>query len=393
MFYCVSKSLYRFIALGFMALLPVAVSAQTASSLKPAPGLETPPKWNLFVGYSFLSPHGTVNSSPDIRTDNLPAHYHHVTLGGDFSYSYFFGRHLGVTGELGLHEWGVQNSNPTGQNGTQGNNDGFTTVASGVVFRDVRGDWTPFVHVLGGGALVDGPAHNLFTWGEVVSSGGGLDYNTPLFHRHLAVRLFQVDYEYMHVDFGNNAAGRPIGGSVPINAVRLSTGIVFPATPAPPPPVTLECTPSPAVVFPGDPVTVTAMAGNLDPKSNVIYSWSGAGVTGNGTTATVTTASLEPGTHTVICAVKEGKPGKEGLKPWQTADGTATYTVKAFEPPTVGCSANPTTIKPGETSTITATGMSPQNRPLTYSYSAVAGTISGSGTSAVFSSTGAPGMT
>ncbi len=35
-------------------------------------------------------------------------------------------------------------------------------------------------------------------------------------------------------------------------------------------------------------------------------------------------------------------------------------------------------------------GMSPQNRPLTYSYSASAGTVSGSGTTAVFSSTGAP---
>jgi outer membrane protein OmpA-like peptidoglycan-associated protein len=64
--------------------------------------------------------------------------------------------------------------------------------------------------------------------------------------------------------------------------------------------------------------------------------------------------------------------------------------VKAFEPPTVSCSANPTTIKPGETSAITATGVSPQNRPLTYSYSASAGSVSGTGTSATFSSAGAP---
>jgi hypothetical protein len=373
-----------------MTLLSVAVSAQVVSTVKPAPGLEPPPKWNLFLGYSFLSPHGSVNSSPDLRDENLPAHYHNVTLGGDFSYSYFFGRHLGVTGELALHEWGVQNSNPTGLNGTQGNNDGFTTVAGGVVLRDVRGDWTPFVHLLGGGALVDGPAHNLFTWGEVIGGGGGLDYNTPLFHHHLALRLFQADYEYVHVDFGNNAAGRPIGGNVGVNAFRVSTGIVFPATYAPPPAVTLECTPSPAVVFPGDPVTVTALAGNLDSKLNAIYSWSGAGVTGNGTTASVATASLEPGTHTVICAVKEGKPGKEGLQPWQAADASATFTVKAFEPPTISCSANPSTIKPGDPSTITANGISPQNRPLTYSYTATAGTISGSGTTAAYSSAGAP---
>ena len=86
---------------------------------------------------------------------------------------------------------------------------------------------------------------------------------------------------------------------------------------APPPPVTLACSASPASVFPGDPVTVTATAGNLDPKLNAIYSWSGTGVTGNGTTATVATGSLAPGTYTVKCGVKEGKPGKEGLKPWR----------------------------------------------------------------------------
>ena len=379
------KSVCRFIALACVALLPVALGAQVVSPVKPAPGVEPPPKWNLFLGYSYLSPHGSVDSSPDKTDRNLPAYYHHVTLGGDFSYSYFFGRHLGVTGEVGLHEWGIQHDERTGMDGTHGNNDGFTTVAGGVVLRDVRGAWTPFVHVLGGGALVDGPAHNYFTWGEVVTGGGGVDYNTPLFHHRLALRLFQVDYQYMHVNFGQG-----IGGSVGINAVQLSTGVVFPATGAPPVAVNLECTASPASVFPGDPVTVTASAGNLDSRLNSIYSWSGAGVTGNGTTASVATASLAPGTHTVICGVKEGKPGKEGLKPWQSADSSATFTVKAFEPPTISCSANPGTLKPGESSTVTASGVSPQNRPLTYTYAATAGSISGNGSSASFSSVGAP---
>jgi len=88
--------------------------------------------------------------------------------------------------------------------------------------------------------------------------------------------------------------------------------------------------------------------------------------------------------------VKEGKPGKEGLKPWETANCSANVTVKDYEPPTVSCTANPSTVKPGETSTITAAGVSPQNRPLTYTYSAAAGTISGTGTTANFNSTGAP---
>jgi hypothetical protein len=66
--------------------------------------------------------------------------------------------------------------------------------------------------------------------------------------------------------------------------------------------------------------------------------------------------------------------------------------VKAFEPPTVTCSASPSPINPGDKSTITATGVSPQNRPLTYSFSVApgTGTITGNGSTATYDSTGAP---
>jgi len=137
-------------------------------------------------------------------------------------------------------------------------------------------------------------------------------------------------------------------------------------------------------VFAGEPVTITATADMLNPKMKATYTFTGDGVTGNGATATVATASLAPGSHTVKGTVSEGP------KAGESADCSASFTVKAFEPPTVSCSANPTTIKPGDTSAITATGVSPQNRPLTYSYSASAGSVSGTGTSATFSSAGAP---
>jgi outer membrane protein OmpA-like peptidoglycan-associated protein len=158
------------------------------------------------------------------------------------------------------------------------------------------------------------------------------------------------------------------------------------------PPITLSAVASPPAVFPGDSVTVTATAGAVDPnkKNNVIYSWSGDGVTGNGAAATVATAALAPGSYTVKAEVKEGKKGKEGLKPGQTADATASYTVKQFEPPTISLSASPSTIKPGETSNITAVGVSPQNRPLTYVFSTSSGSVTSSGSAAVLSSTGAP---
>jgi outer membrane protein OmpA-like peptidoglycan-associated protein len=43
----------------------------------------------------------------------------------------------------------------------------------------------------------------------------------------------------------------------------------------------------------------------------------------------------------------------------------------------------------GDSSTITATGISPQNRPLTYSYNSTSGSVSGSGITATLSTVGA----
>ncbi len=158
------------------------------------------------------------------------------------------------------------------------------------------------------------------------------------------------------------------------------------------PPITISCNASAPTVYPGDPLSVTATVGSVDTNknTNVIYSWSGEGVTGNGTSATVSTAPLAPGSYTVKADVKEGKKGKEGLKPGQSAECSSDYAVKAFDPPTVTCSANPSTIKPGDSATVTAVGVSPQNRPLSYSYTASAGTVTGSGTTAEYSSAGAP---
>jgi len=51
------------------------------------------------------------------------------------------------------------------------------------------------------------------------------------------------------------------------------------------------------------------------------------------------TADTAPGSHTVNCGVKEGKAGKEGLKAGESALATAVFTVKAFEPPAIRCSA------------------------------------------------------
>ncbi len=376
-------------ALTCVAVMPVALAAQDAAKPTTKAASEySPSKWDIFTGFSYLAPKGTVDV-PMPSGQVQPFSYKAVNVGGLFSGAYFFNKFVGAQAEFGLHQYGV--SNPaTDPIGTRGNNDGFTTIAGGLIGRYPAGDITPFVHGLVGGARIDGPYHNPFRWGPDLTAGGGLDYELPFFNHRFALRVFQADYEYMHANFGPNV----YGGRANINAARLSTGVVYHVgTIAPPPAVTMACSANPTTVYPGDPVTVTGTAGNLNPKHNTVYNWSGDGVTGKDATATVNTTNQAPGTYTVKCGVKQGKPGKEGLKPWQTAEGSTTYTVKQFDPPTVTCSANPTTIKPGESSTITATGVSPQNRPLTYTYSAAGGTINGTGNTATYSSTGAPAGT
>jgi hypothetical protein len=216
-----------------------------------------------------------------------------------------------------------------------------------------------------------------------IQAGGGVNI---FLTRHIGVRV--VEASYVRAELPNN-------GNDTQNDLRLGAGLVyhFDAN-RPAPPVTLGCSASPSSIFPGDPVNLTATVGNVEPKFNAVYSWSGVpGLKGTGTSAALdstATGSLSAGTYTVKAEVKEGKAGKEGLKPGQTADCSATITVKAYEPPTISCSASPSTIIPGDKSAITASGVSPQNRPLTYSYSAGSGVINGSGASATFDSTGSP---
>jgi hypothetical protein len=378
------KSVSRVLSFVLFLLVPVVLTAQAGPSARGTTN-SNPSRWDIFAGYSYLAPHGTVTAMQPDSAPSITASYDAVNVGGLGSGAYFFNRFVGIQAEYGIHEWGDQKS---GSNvGTEGNDDGFQTVGGGLIARFPNGTITPFVHGLVEAALIGGPDYERNTWGPGLTVGGGMDFETPWLNHHLAIRVFQADYEYMHADFG------PVvyGGRANINAARLSAGIVIHAGEiAPPPPITLACSAAPETIYPGDPVTITVSAGGLNPKDNVIYSWSGTGVTGNGTTVTVDTASLAPGEYSVQGSVKEGKKGKEGLKPWESATCSAGITVKAFEPPTISCSASPTTIKPGDTASITSVGMSPQNRPLTYSYSATAGTVTGSGTTAEYSSAGAP---
>jgi len=374
----VFKSVSQFLALAFLVLIPLALGAQDAAKPASKAAVSDAPasKWDIFAGYSYLSPSGKATILPPIVAKPYTHSYDEQDVGLVASVARFFNPYIGVQAELGYHEYSG------GTYGSGGDDDGFTTGAFGLILRHPSNKFTPFAHALAGGALVEGPFHNPNTWGLDLTLGGGLDYEI---NHHWAFRIVQADYEYMKPDFAAD-----YGGTVDINALRLSAGIVFHAGDfTPPTPVTLSVSVSPVSVFPGDPATATATAGNLNPRLNVVYAWSGKGLTGSGPSAAIATADLAPGTYTISATVKEGRPGREGLKPWQTASASASFTVKAFEPPSISCSASPSTIDVGGTSTVTAGGVSPQNRPLTYSYSASSGSVSGSGATATFNAAGA----
>ena len=360
------------LGLGSISLLAQDSSSTASKSVAPA----EPPasRIDIFAGYSYLAPHGSV-TIPNGALIGVtgPVSYSSINYGAIGSFNYFFNRYVGGQVEYANHP--------------DGNNDGASTGQLGMVFRYPTAEITPFVHADAGFVRLGGPYKQPYTYGPALTIGGGMDYALPFLGGHLGLRLFQADYEYFHANFGPQPP-YPTGGRANLKVARLSTGLVYHmGSILPPPPVMYSCTAAPSPAFPGDPITVTGTATNLNPKKTATYTWTGSGgvsVKGDSNVGAVDTASLAPGNYTVTGHVSEGQ--KVGM----FADCTANFTVKQYDPPTVSCSANPTTLAPGGTSTITAAGVSPQNRALTYSYSASAAQISGTGNTATLSTTGAP---
>lgn len=380
----------RVLALACVAALPVSLAAQVVpSQTKGNPNAPTP-RWDVFAGYSLLDPRGTFYPiQPDGSV--LPVSFKIEDEGLLESVQYFFNRHVGIEVEAGEHDL-FKN---TGFNSTGSSNSGIFSLDGGLVYRWPGVHFTPFVHGFGGGADIDGPDHEPYTWGPIFGGGGGLDWYFGC--HNFGVRLFQADYEYLHansgVSHGTLAAGDfTWGDDENINAIRLSAGVVFrgssyygpvPGCGALPPPV-LACQATPSLVFQGEPVTVTATATGLNPKQTATYSWTGPGVSGNSEVLTVPTAGLAPGTYTVRATVTQGG------KSVQSADCEANFTVQGYAPPTLACDAGPMTIHPDQTSTFTLNGRSPQNLPLTYSCKPSAGSVTISGNTATFTPDGAP---
>jgi len=371
---------YRpFRSLGRLALAACVVSLGVASlgaQTAPAPTLGlNPSRIDVFTGYSYFGAHGQIKPGY--------INYSSINYGAIGSGAYYFNKYVGAEINFVAHP--------------DGTNDGLYSSSAGPIFRAPMQNYTLFAHGLVGGAKLGGPNnstgtqiyHNPYQWGPTLTAGGGMDYDLPFFDHRFSLRLFEADYRYIHANYGPYAGiptGGVLGGRANLSGVDLSTGIVTHfGHIIPPPPVTYACVAAPSTIFPGDPITVTGTASNLNPKKTPTYTWSSDGGTVSGTSsvANVDTKTLSAGTYTVKGHVTEGN------KPGEMADCSSQFTVKAFEPPTISCSANPSSVNPGDSSTITSNGVSPQNRPLTYSYSSTAGSVSGSTSTATLSTAGA----
>jgi hypothetical protein len=353
------------LATAFMTVSTLSAAAQAAKTASTPP--PEPSRFDLYGGYGYLHP-------VDSEIGNVQ--YQPINPGAVVSATGYFNRYLGVQAE--------------GSFFPSGPNDCVFTAQAGPIFRYQKNRFVPFVHALGGGAKVGGPIFQPCTWGWGITAGVGFDYILPAFNNRIAIRPIQADFDYSHVDYGPVGVGAVTGGIGEITAYRLSAGVVLRfGQVTPPPPVQLGCTIQPANVFPGDPITVTATAANLNLKKKATYTWttSGGKITGTETTATVSTAGLPAGDYTVSGHVTQG------VRPGEQASCTASFRIHAYDPPTITCSANPSTVMPGDPSTITSIANSPQNRTLTYSYSASAGQIAGNTSTATLITTGAPSGT
>ena len=99
------------------------------------------------------------------------------------------------------------------------------------------------------------------------------------------------------------------------------------------------------------------------------------------------TNGVAGGSYTVTAHVTDPKMKKGG-----EASCSATFTVKEppKNPPTMSCSANPTSVQAGTPSTLTCTCTSPDNVPVTISgWTASGGSVSGDGGTATLNTTGA----
>jgi outer membrane protein OmpA-like peptidoglycan-associated protein len=344
---------------------PTPFPAASSSGDETAPG-KMVPKFELAGLYSY------VNFHPASPFNSFGSQ------GGTGSFVYNANRWLGLVAEAGSYSFTRTDiGNAVGDGG-------FQTYLFGPRLNLRKFNYfVPFAEFLIGGFRGDGKVTGAGPQSSfALATGGGVDV---AFTKNIVWRFAEIDY------LMTNGSGPLLAVSSRQNNLRLGSGLVLrwgfppPAPPAPKGPPVASCSASPTSVFAGsnDPVAVHVNASS--PESLPLtysYAATGGAVEGTGPDARWNSTGTAVGSYTVTAKVDDGKGG--------TASCSTDISVqeKPHHPPTISCAASPSTIQPGERSTITSTASSPDNLDLTYNYSAAAGQVTGTGPTAQFDSTG-----
>jgi hypothetical protein len=371
--FCCASRVTRPILAGAFVLLALALISSSAIAQS-----DSNPKWDLFAGYQYLHPGGTVPAAGSTPSTATPYIFPDLAKGIGGALTYNFDSHWGLEGDFGYNR-------NTDQIASE------WTASAGPRFI-VRTDTAAyFLHALGSFNRVTYDAGTITHNGLGGIFGGGMDL--PL-TKTFSWRVFEADYVVGRHNFSSLAGAQfPSLARPTFGGVRLRTGIVINWGGAEPVAPTAACTLQPTEVMVGEPITATVAASNFNPKHTVAYSWSGTGgqVTGKDTTAAIDTANAAPGSYAVTAHVTDAKAKKNG-----EASCSANYSIKPLppkNPPTMSVSASPASVVAGGPVSLTASCTSPDSVPVSVaSWTSTGGSVSGSGNSATLSTAGvAPG--
>jgi hypothetical protein len=363
------------VAVMWWAMIALLCSLGTLAAAQDQPA----PKWELYGGYSAFYPGCDMHGLLPGAVAPVASCLKWDPRGAGATVTYDFNRWFGLTVDSS-GQWG------SGQSGVAARIDQveFFNLSAGpkITFRTHY--FSPFLEVLGGEHRL---ASEVFGNDREIGfmAGGGLDLNLT---RHFAVRLFRADFVYSDHQYGPSS----IVPATDVRGVRLQSGLVFMFGGGQPgPPVSANCTINPSEIMVGEPATATAAVNNFNPKHTLNYTWSSTGgqISGRDNTASITTNGVAGGHYTVTAHIADPRMMKNG-----EASCMAAFIVKELpkNPPAVSCSADPSTLQAGASSTISCTCTSPDNMPVTVGgWTASGGSVSsGNLNNAALSTSGVP---